>query len=178
MAIYTKTGDKGETGLVSLDPNNPKRISKNSLRISAIGAVDELNSYLGVCLVEFTDQKEINFFNEIQKNLFSIGAILAGADVNFDKSQTKLLEKEIDIGERSMPVLKNFILPGGGKTGAQLHFARTLVRRAERALVRLHKKESLAPQLLEYINRLSDFLFIKAREFNFKEGKKEIPWNK
>ena len=168
MAIYTKKGDKGETSIFS-----GKHLSKSSSRIKAIGVVDETNSFLGIILSEAPDMKELK---EIQRNLFAIGSILAGAPLRFPKSRTKKLEKEIDRREGKLPVLKNFILPGGGKTGARLFFARTLARRTERALVSLNKMEPLKPEILVYINRLSDYLFMAGRELNHQEGIEEEVW--
>ncbi|MBI4153378.1 cob(I)yrinic acid a,c-diamide adenosyltransferase [Candidatus Woesebacteria bacterium] len=170
MAIYTKVGDRGETSLFKkLAP-----ISKDSVRINAIGAVDEANSYLGVIISESTELKKP--LNEIQKNLFVIGSILAGARLRFSKTKTKKLEIVIDRLEGNLPTLKNFILPGGGKIGAKLLFARALLRRAERAVVSLNSVEEVKPGIMVYLNRLSDYLFMIAREVNFKEGFKEEVW--
>jgi cob(I)alamin adenosyltransferase len=165
MAIYTKTGDRGETSLVSYD--KPIRTAKDSLRIQAIGAIDEVNSYLGMC-----DGK----FKEIQKNLFTVGAILAKAQLRFPKEAIKELEREIDRLEGTLPVLKNFILPGGGRLGSHLFFARAIARRAERTVVTLAKKETVPDEILQYLNRLSDYLFMKAREANAKDGKINELW--
>lgn len=161
MSIYTRKGDRGETGLYKGGGE-----SKNSLRIEAIGAIDEANSWLGIT----------GGFEDIQKNLMTISSILAGADLKLPSTKTKKLERGIDGLEKLLPPLKNFILPGGGKIGAQLHYARTLVRRAERAVVGLSKKEKVKPEILVYLNRLSDYLYIKAREENFKKGVKEDVW--
>lgn len=168
MAIYTKKGDKGETSIFS-----GKTLSKSSQRIAAIGAIDETNSFLGIILSEAPQMRELK---EVQRNLFAIGSILAGAPLRFPKSRTKKIEKGIDRMEGTLPVLKNFILPGGGKTGARLFFARTLARRAERALVSLNKQEPLRPEILVYINRLSDYLFMLGREVNREEGREEEVW--
>ena len=169
MAIYTKKGDRGETSLFS----SPQKVSKSSLRIRAIGAVDEANSFLGVVVSENPLVAELK---EVQRDLFTIGAILAGAQLRFPKAKTKRLEKRIDEIEGKLPVLKNFILPGGFPSAAKLFFARTLVRRAERALVALNQKEPLRPEVLVYLNRLSDYLFMLAREVNFKIGVSEESW--
>lgn len=169
MAIYTKKGDRGETSIFS----KKERLSKSSLRIKTIGAVDEVNSFLGVVLADNLQSSELK---EVQKNLFTIGAILAGAPLRFPKSKTKKLEKRIDKIEGSLPTLKNFILPGGDKSAANLFFARTLVRRAERSLVALDTEEKLKPEILVFINRLSDYLFMLARQVNYKEGVKEEVW--
>ena len=168
MAIYTKKGDRGETSIFS-----GKHLPKSSLRIKSIGAVDEANSFLGIVISEAPQLKELKV---VQRNLFAIGSILAGAPLRFPKSRTRALEKELDRMEGELSVLKNFILPGGGKTGAKLFFARTLARRAERALVSLNKREPLRTEVLVYINRLSDYLFMVGREVNHKEGIKEEVW--
>lgn len=168
MAIYTKKGDKGETSIFS-----GRALLKSSLRINAIGAVDETNSFLGMILSE---APELSRLKDIQRNLFTIGSILAGAPLRFPKSRTKKLEKAIDMAEGSLPVLKNFILPGGDRVAARLFFARTLTRRAERAVAALNKKESLKPEILVFLNRLSDYLFMLGREVNQKEGVKEEVW--
>jgi len=168
MAIYTKKGDKGQTSIFS-----GEHLPKSSLRIKTIGAIDETNSFLGIVLSGAPELKDLK---EVQRNLFAIGSILAGAHLGFPKSRTRKLERQIDRMEGELPVLKNFILPGGGKTGARLFFARTLARRAERALVSLNKKEPLRPEILVYINRLSDYLFMVGREVNRKEGREEEVW--
>ncbi|OGM57864.1 ATP:cob(I)alamin adenosyltransferase [Candidatus Woesebacteria bacterium RIFCSPHIGHO2_12_FULL_46_16] len=169
MAIYTKKGDRGETSIFS----RKERLSKSSPRIKTIGAVDEVNSFIGIILVEDPKLKELK---EVQRNLFTVGAILAGAPLRFPSSKTKVLEKRIDKIEGSLPVLKNFILPGGGKTAANLFFARTLARRAERYLVALNLKEEVKPEILVFVNRLSDYLFMLAREVNFRQGVKDEVW--
>ncbi len=176
MAIYTKTGDKGETGLVSTNPKKPIRISKSSEKIDAIGTVDELNSFLGVLVSDLNDKKLHQTLKEIQANLFTIGAILAGAKLEFPSQNTKNLEKLLDKWEGDLPVVKNFILPGGSRQAALVFYARAITRRAERSLVSLNKKENVNSEVLKYINRLSDFLFILGRYLNFKSGIKEEIW--
>lgn len=171
MAIYTKKGDGGET---SLFLKKPTPVSKDSVRVSAIGALDEANSYLGVIVSEKTELKKS--MSEVQKNLFVIGSILAGAKLRFSKTKTKKLERVIDRLEGTLPVLKNFILPGGGKVGAKLFFARALVRRAERTVVSLNLVEEVKPEIMVYLNRLSDYLFMIAREVNSQEGFEEEVW--
>jgi len=168
MAVYTKKGDKGETSLF-----RGARVDKSSLRIGTIGAIDEANSYLGIILAEAPGLKELK---DVQRNLFTIGSILAGAPLRFAKSKTKKLERAIDKIEGALPVLKNFILPGGSGVGARLFFARTLARRAERALVCLNAKTPLKPEILVYINRLSDYLFMLGREVNHQDGMVEEAW--
>lgn len=158
MSIYTKKGDRGETSIF-----NGKKISKDSLLIEAIGSIDEANSWLGV----------VGGLDGVQKDLMIISSVLAGAKLEFGLDKTKRLEQEIDKLDKILPPLKNFILPGGSRTGAELHFARTLVRHAERAVVTLSKTRDLKSEILIYLNRLSDYLYILARYSNFKEKKKE-----
>ena len=160
MTIYTKTGDKGETGLLE-----GKRLPKDSPIIHALGSIDEANSWLGV----------VGGFTEIQKDLMTISSIIAGAKLNFPLSKTKDLERKIDRLEKILPKLKGFIIPNG--KNAKLHFARALIRRAERAVVSLHNSKFLVhSSILIYLNRLSDYVFTLARYSNFKEGRKEEIW--
>lgn len=173
MAIYTKRGDKGKTGLYLKER---KRVSKDSLRIKAIGALDELNSFLGVVCSFSEDPKLVNQTKEIQKDLLTIGSILAGSKLRFFKTKTKRLEKKIDELEKKLPPLENFILPGGSRLAALLHYARTLARRVECETATLDKVEKVKPQILSFLNRLSDFLFMLARDVNYRMGIKEEVW--
>lgn len=175
MVIYTKRGDKGETSLLNRLSPQKKRISKASLRIRAIGAVDEVNSFLGI-IASNADPELRKILREIQKELFLIGSILAGANLRFYSTKIRRLEKQIDEMDKILPPLKNFIFPGGTEIGAQLHFSRSLTRRAERAVVRLNKKERVKPQIIRYLNRLSDFLFMLARKVNSDGEVKEEIW--
>ena len=161
MAVYTKTGDKGKTGTF-----NGKRVSKSSKLINTIGAIDELNSYLGI----------IGGLTEIQRNLFTINAILTGVKLELPKDAAQKLERQIDKWEGTLPVLKNFIIYGGNKKAAQIYYARALCRRAERNIVdlKINQKNS---EILIYMNRLSDFLFMKARYANFGQKISEETWN-
>lgn len=179
MAIYTKTGDKGKTSTFG-----GKRVSKSSKPINAIGAVDELNSFLGIVLAGARQDIKILRYKdiekkilEIQKNLFTINAILAGAKLVFPKDAVKGLEKQIDEWEGDLPVQKNFLIYGGTKTAAQIYFARALARRAERSLVSFKIPDSRF-QILVYMNRLSDYLFMLARIINFRKKIKETIWKK
>lgn len=128
-----------------------KKLSKNSPVINALGSLDEANSWLGV----------VGGYGEIQKDLMTISSILAGAKLDFPKSKTTQLEKEIDKLEKKLPKLKGFVVPGG--KGAKLHFARALIRRAERAAIALSEAEGLSLGILAYLNRLSDYLYVVAR---------------
>jgi len=175
MTIYTKRGDKGETTLFSRKTSQRVLVAKDSLKISAIGAIDEVNSYLGI--ISFSKEPGLKrTIEKLQGELFTIGSILAGANLRFYSTKTKYLEKQIDKMQRKLPVVKHFILPGGTLIGAQLYFARALTRKAERVVVSLNKKEEIKPQILVYLNRLSDFLYVLARVVNHNRGAKEKYW--
>lgn len=197
VKIYTRTGDSGKTSLFG-----GKRVSKSSLRIEAIGTVDELNSAIGVAVAQYQrskinpstslrarDQKHRvkikNELEQVQNDLFNIGAILASpSSLPFTLNALRLsqrveqFEKLIDQLAEKLPELRNFILPGGGKIGASLHLARSICRRAERRIVELNKRENVPNDILIYFNRLSDLLFTMARIVNYKEKQKEVVWNK
>jgi len=162
VAIYTKKGDRGETALYDPLAASTRRIPKDSLKIQAIGAVDELNSFLGIVLSGSTDKELNKLLKELHNNLFNVGAILAGAKLPFGLAKTKRLEKVIDKLEGALPVF----------------FARALARRAERAIVSLNKEEEVRSEILIYLNRLSDFLFMLARGENAKKKIKEEIWKK
>ncbi len=176
MPIYTKKGDKGETGLFTDKPGEKIRISKSSLKVRAIGAIDELDSFIGLAK-SFTDDK--NYFkilSDIQKDLLTTGSILAGSGLKFTKSRTTKLERMIDKWDQELPKLSNFILPGGISLGAQLHVCRSAARRAERELTAFAELEPVADNIKMYINRLSDFMFQFSRFVNFKASIKEDLW--
>jgi cob(I)alamin adenosyltransferase len=173
--IYTKSGDAGQTGL-----GDGSRVAKNSLRIAAIGEVDELNSVIGLAIAAGTP--ESNLLRAIQNDLFDVGADLC-FPVKENEShvlrilvtQPERLEREIDrLNERLAP-LKSFVLPGGSLAAAWLHLARTVCRRAERSVVALMQAEPINPNLLIYLNRLSDLLFVLARIAN-DDGKRDVLW--
>lgn len=176
MTIYTKIGDRGETGLFSSIKSKTIRVSKASLKIEVIGSIDEANTFLGLATSFTKNEKLKNKIIEIQRHLFEVGGILAGAKLNLDEKLISQMEKEIDEMDKVLPKLTHFILPGGGKAGSLLFMARTFVRRAERKVVSLSKKEKVAPIVLIYLNRLSDYVFTLARYSNFKEKKKEKVW--
>ena len=180
MKIYTKTGDTGETGLL-----NGRRVTKDSLRVEAYGEVDELNAAVGLARSAISDLEITGLLIEIQKDLLSMGAQLADPDFgeksrpekfHIHETRIKNLEQTIDDWEKALPPLRKFILPGGSQAGASLHLARTICRRAERQVVHLSRQEKLSPQLIVYLNQLSDFLFVLARYLNHKSGSPEIPW--
>src|SRR3989344_2293732 len=167
VKIYTKTGDRGTTSLFG-----GKRVDKDNLRVEAYGNVDELNSLIGEILTENPLPDLSQKLERIQAELFVLGADLATPKnikikvPRVTKSFTKRLEKEIDAWQKNLPQIKNFILPGGGKVGSKLHLARTVVRRAERSIVRLSAIEKINTNCRIYINRLSDWLFVAARYAN------------
>ncbi|MFZ9661141.1 MAG: cob(I)yrinic acid a,c-diamide adenosyltransferase [Chitinophagaceae bacterium] len=180
MKIYTKTGDEGTTSLIG-----GTKVPKSHLRIEAYGTIDELNSYIGLCkdLVEW--EHSTGILNEIQDRLFTIGSALACDPIKEPKmripdlnlSDIMVLESEIDQMELQLEPMKSFILPGGHPTVSHLHVARCITRRAERCCVRL-EMESLEvnPMILQYLNRLSDYLFVLARFIAMKLGVPDIPW--
>ena len=168
--IYTKTGDGGSAGLV-----DGSRVSKASLRMTAIGEVDEANAAIGVAIAALDKDAITDHLQEIQNDLFDLGADVAtpgeidGA-LRIVGSQVERLERDIDVMNTRLAPLESFILPGGSAAVASLHLARAIVRRAERAAVALHEAEPLNPHLLAYLNRLSDHLFVAARFVAAREG--------
>ncbi len=178
MVIYTKRGDKGETSMYDQASAQRMRVSKDSLKVETLGAIDELNSFLGVT-ISFSNIPEITIYlKEVQKNLLTIGSITAGSKLRFSASETKKLEKTIDKLEGELPVLANFILPGGTAFSSHLHYSRALCRRTERRMVTLSKTqgEKVKPQILTYLNRLSDYLFMLARKVIYDANLKEEVW--
>ena len=168
--IYTRTGDGGTAGLV-----DGSRVSKSGLRMTAIGEVDEANAVIGVAIAAMKPGELSEQFTTIQNDLFDLGADVAtpgefAVGLRIVASQVERLEQEIDAMNALLEPLESFILPGGSKAGAGLHLARTVVRRAERAAVALNETEPLNPQLLAYLNRLSDLLFVTARYVAAGEG--------
>ena len=168
--IYTRTGDGGSAGLV-----DGSRVSKSSLRMGAIGEVDEANAAIGVAIAALGSGELTGKLLRIQNDLFDLGADVAtpgqveGA-LRIVAAQVERLEREIDVMNADLEPLTSFILPSGSAAVAALHLARGVVRRAERAAVALHEQEPLNPQLLAYINRLSDHLFVAARRVASGEG--------
>jgi len=183
MRIYTRTGDKGETGLIG-----SQRASKDSLRVEVYGTVDELNACLGLARTVTADQDFQEVLGRLQRELFDLGADLAtpleekarpktkAALPRIAAGQVKALEAAIDRFTEELEPLKRFILPGGTEGAARLHFARTVCRRAERRVVALAREEPINPEVLRYLNRLSDLLFVMARAANRREGQEEILW--
>jgi cob(I)alamin adenosyltransferase len=185
MAIYTKRGDRGDTGMFD-ESRSRRRIAKDSLVVEALGSVDELNSFLGIAKEEIAKtqsdtktQSAIEIqkaIGDMQRNLLTIGSITGGSSLRFTSVQTKKLEAQIDHLEGKLPVLKNFIIPGGSVAAAHLQYARALARRTERRMVALSKVTAVKPQILEYLNRLSDAIFMLARHVNHGAGIKDEVW--
>lgn len=177
MKIYTKTGDRGDTGLFG-----GPRVRKDDPRIEAYGAVDELNAALGLARCEPLDEPLDSLLASIQNELFELGAELATPDPQRLGTHTiaaahiARLEAAIDQYEAKLEPLKAFILPGGTRSAALLHLARTVCRRAERRLVTLADREAISADLMIYLNRLSDLLFVLARLANRAAGLADVPW--
>ena len=172
--VYTKTGDKGETGL-----SKGKRVRKDCPEIQAIGDVDELNSVIAMVLAYECPTALQDDLVKIQHHLFNLGAELNSAEFNFITTEIIThLEERIDHFNDSLPALKNFILPGGGHAAATCHLARATCRRAERSVVLLSRQQTLNPNIQIYINRLSDFLFVACRVLAKNSGLAETLWSK
>ena len=170
--IYTRTGDKGTTGL-----GNGEHVAKDSQRIEVIGDVDELNSAVGMVLVHDLRDPIRNCLNEVQHKLFDLGGELSmpGYDA-IHSEDISTLELELDSFNAGLPPLREFILPGGGPAAASCHLARAICRRAERHMVALARQEDINPHSLAYLNRLSDLLFVICRILARDEGGLEVLW--
>ncbi|MEN8765002.1 MAG: cob(I)yrinic acid a,c-diamide adenosyltransferase [Wenyingzhuangia sp.] len=185
MKIYTKTGDEGETSLFG-----GKRVSKSHTRIEAYGTVDELNSYLGLLRYHNIDESHKTFLIKIQQELFAVGAFLATPRESetlkngkkrleidpFGLKGIEIIEKEIDLLDQQLEPMTHFIIPGGNSIVSHCHIARTICRRAERTCVLLHEKEGINKYIIQYLNRLSDYLFVLARMLSKELGADEIKW--
>jgi cob(I)alamin adenosyltransferase len=180
MKIYTRTGDDGTTGLFG-----NQRVPKDALRVEVYGTIDEANTILGVALASGAPEDLARVLVDLQARLFDLGADLATPRsaspdptylVRIDESHVAALEQLIDRFEAGLSPLTNFILPGGVPTAAHLHHARTVVRRAERALVTLARTETLGPAVPRFVNRLSDLLFVLARWANHAARVPDVPW--
>ena len=170
--IYTRTGDDGTTGL-----GDGSRLQKDSLRIEAIGAVDELNSTIGRVLAHDVPVAVRQCLSDVQHDLFELGAELCLPGVTkIEAGHLARLESQLDGFNKDLPGLKEFILPGGAAAAADGHVARTVCRRAERIVVALGKKETLADGGRRYLNRLSDLLFVLSRVLNRAQGKPDVLW--
>ena len=177
--IYTRSGDKGTTGLA-----DGTRTDKTSARIEAIGTVDECNAQLGV-LISLSEDNQLNqAMRQIQHQLFDLGAMLASvqSDISsnlIEAQHVEELEREIDQLDKVLPTLKQFILPGGSTATAQAHVVRAVCRRAERCTFKLAETEAVAEVVTQFLNRLSDYLFLVARTLTARQSgndKREIPW--
>ena len=181
--IYTRTGDGGETGL-----GDGSRTSKNDLRVAAYGDVDEANAVIGLALVAVQAGPQLATMSasllRIQNDLFDLGADLCvpeqddeepGANLRMTEEQVTALEKDIDVLNADLKPLDSFVLPGGSEAAARLHVARAIVRRAERSIISLAESETVNTDVLRYINRLSDLLFVMARKAN-DDGSGDILW--
>jgi len=185
MKIYTKTGDKGTTALYG-----GKRVSKNHIRIESYGTVDELNSYIGLIRDQKNDQETTETLIKIQNELFTLGAMLATpADhevkkngkerlniPKIDDSAITFLENKIDEMNTELPPMTHFILPGGHTTVSYCHISRCVCRRAERLCVTLNEQENINNDIIIYLNRLSDFLFVLARKLSKNLAVEEVKW--
>ena len=185
--VYTRTGDLGMTSLVG-----GQSISKGDLRICTYGKIDELNSYIGACKQSLLESdlegedvtKLIKVLYRIQNELFNIGNVLATLDKNIKENMPKVealhietLEKNIDYFNKNLPILESFVLPGGSNSNIWFHIARTICRNCERKIVKLSNKEKIDINVIKYLNRLSDVLFVFSRWSNYQLSIKETFWN-
>jgi cob(I)alamin adenosyltransferase len=178
--VYTKTGDKGETGL-----GGGQRVPKDSQRIAAYGTVDELNSHIGVAISCKLDPGLEEQLKKIQNELFHLGSDLCFLEEDKKKFSIPLIEEKhitaleqiMDTYTGQLSPLENFILPGGTPGASYLHVARTVCRRAERDVIALSREEEIGPFIIRYLNRLSDTLFVMSRYENFQKGYQDIYWD-
>ena len=179
MKLYTKTGDKGQTGLIG-----GTRVPKNDIRLEAYGTVDELNSFIGLLTTYDISEKDLFCLRQIQSRLFTVGSYLATDTSKVKIEQLSILEQddilfleqEIDRFDEILPTLSSFILPGGSKEGALSHVCRTITRRVERRLFDMNANYVIDNQILIYFNRLSDYFFALSRFLTIEKGGKEICW--
>ena len=178
MKIYTKTGDKGQTSLLG-----GTRVSKADLRIEAYGTVDELNSHIGLVRDQDVNAAHRDLLKEIQDRLFTVGSSLAADPQknvtilpDLRETDLTLLETEMDGMNEQLPELRAFVLPGGHPSVSVCHVARTVCRRAERQVIRLHHEEPVDEMVIKYLNRLSDYLFVLSRMMAHELGAEEVKW--
>ena len=178
MKIYTKKGDSGHTSLI-----DGQIVNKHNLSVDAYGTIDELNSFLGLLKDYIKDETIKDILNNIQPKLFSIGSILASGKnqdilekVKIEKKDVKYIEFHIDSMNNELPELKNFIIPGGHKISSYSHVCRSICRRAERRISELNNEQSVDPNILSYINRLSDFFFVLSRYLMYSDKIEETRW--
>ena len=178
MKVYTKTGDTGTTSLVG-----GKRVPKECARLESYGTIDELNAQVGLLLTYVSEQTDRDRLISIQSCLFVIGAQLATEAPNepsciITAQDVSDLEQSIDLAAEGLPKWRGFTLPGGCRAAALAHVCRTVCRRAERRILALNSAEKVDPQLLSYVNRLSDYFYVLALRLNFLQGTEEILWKK
>lgn len=181
MKIYTKTGDDGTTGLVG-----GSRVKKNDVRLEAYGTVDELNAAIGFLRSTVIPFDVAELLIQVQNKLFNIGSRLASdekgdsytANLAISEENIKVLENAIDAYESKLPELTHFILPGGDVAVAQCHVARTICRRAERRILEFAEHSTVQEEMIKYVNRLSDFLFVLSRKLSFDKNIIEVGWKK
>lgn len=178
MKIYTKTGDAGTTALFG-----GQRVLKSHNRIDAYGTVDELNAFIGLLHDQTVNQSRQEILIDIQNKLFTIGAILATEPGNekvkvpqLTEADVQALEKAIDMMDAHLPPIRNFVLPGGHPSVSFGHVARTVCRRAERLIIGLNEQEKVQPMVIQYMNRLSDYLFVLCRQMAADLNVLETPW--
>ena len=170
--IYTRTGDKGSTGM-----GDGSRVEKDSVRVSAMGDIDELNSVIGMVITQCQSGEVLEMLITIQHDLFNLGGQLTMPDYELITAErVTWLEDSLDTYNENLPPLKEFILPGGGVAAAQCHLARAVCRRAERTLVALSREYDFNRNILAYINRLSDLLFVTCRVLSREAGEAEVYW--
>lgn len=177
MKIYTRTGDLGQTSLFG-----GARVAKNDARIESYGTIDELNSVIGVARATWPESTEDALLHQVQTDLFEIGAHLASPGTSrfpgVELARIEALEQAIDAMEAELTPLRSFILPGGSLAAAHLHVARTVCRRAERLVVGLGDDSDATRSTIQYLNRLSDYLFVAARFANRRHGVDDVPWSR
>jgi cob(I)alamin adenosyltransferase len=176
MRVYTGTGDQGETGLIG-----NHRVSKTDLRIEAFGQLDELNSVIGIIQTHNPPEEIERLLERCQSWLFDVGAELASTDASFTSvqpSQSEVLERSMDSMTASLPPLRTFILPGGSPLAANLHLARTVCRRGERAVVHMSHQFPVRSEVSVFLNRLSDWFFVAARYANHVAQIEDVAWKK
>lgn len=180
LKIYTKTGDGGKTSLIG-----GTKVPKSHIRIESYGTIDELNSFIGLCSDQIEDEDSRTMLKEIQDRLFTIGSSLACDPdkeplmkmPDLKQEDIKLLETAIDKMNETLPVMKSFILPGGHMAVSSLHVARCVCRRAERICVHMQEEQLfIDPLVIQYLNRLSDYLFVLARYVGHFVGAEEVAW--
>jgi cob(I)alamin adenosyltransferase len=172
--ITTRTGDAGDTGL-----GDGSRLPKDSARVAALGDVDELNSAIGVLLAEDVPLELRAVLEQVQHDLFDLGGELSIPGHSLLKpTQVEFLEERLSAWNADLPPLKEFILPGGSRAAAAAHLARTVCRRAERSVVALGRREAVQAPIRQYLNRLSDLLFVAGRALNRAAGRGDVQWRR